>query len=123
MLLNVDMLWNLKRALINSVNIVLGAVGSVLVLRIVLKLISANPTTPLVSWVYRLSDTLIYPFRDIVGNIAVPGLGVLDIVTIIAFTVYMLLGNLVLMMISNLVTPVHKTSTSYSARTYHDIEK
>jgi uncharacterized protein YggT (Ycf19 family) len=60
-------------------------------LRVILKLIGANPATPFTALVYQLSELFLWPFQNIVAN---PAFGnfVIEITTLIAMIVYPLLG-------------------------------
>lgn len=60
-------------------------------LRIILKLIGANPANPFTALVYQLSELFLWPFQNIVAN---PAFGnfVIEITTLIAMIVYPLLG-------------------------------
>lgn len=90
--------------LINSViNIVMGIVTVFLLLRFALRLLSANPGTPFVSWVYSVSNTLVSPFRGIFANAAFDT-GVIDITALVALIAYLILGYIAALIVNNLVS-------------------
>lgn len=103
------------------VNILLTIIGFFVGLRIILRLFSANPATPFVSWVYSISDTFITPFRGIFPALNIQT-GVLDMVAIITLAGYMLLGYLLLSLFRSLV--VTSTEEDIGVTThYHDIDE
>ncbi|HKC14355.1 MAG TPA: YggT family protein [Patescibacteria group bacterium] len=88
------MTWSFHDALIRVLNLFLAVVSFFLVLRFILRLLSANPSTPFVAWIYDVSNTLMSPFRGIFANPVVPsvnGQAVFDIVAIVALLFYSLL--------------------------------
>lgn len=88
------MIWSLHNIIERLLDLFLGVVGFFLILRIILRLLSANSATPLVAWVYDVSGTLMSPFRGIFVNPTVPsvqGQAVFDIVALVAFIFYALL--------------------------------
>lgn len=88
------MIWSFHDTLVRLLNLFLAIVGFFLILRFVLRLLSANPATPFVAWIYDVSSTLMSPFRGIFVNPTVPtinGQAVFDIVALVAFIFYSLL--------------------------------
>ncbi len=83
----------LSNILITLTNTILGIIGFFIVMRVILRLFSANPATPIVSWIYDVSAALIYPFIGIFPDINA-GIGILDIVALVALIGYLLLGTL-----------------------------
>ena len=69
----------------------LGIVEALIALRVVLKLIAANPNSPFASFVYNLSAIFLLPFADLVGTPTSGGM-VLELSSIIAMIVYALLA-------------------------------
>lgn len=88
------MTWTYHDILVRLLNLFLGVVGFFLILRFLFRLLSANSSTPFVSWIYDVSGTLMSPFRGIFTNPTVPtvsGQAVFDIVALVAFVFYSLL--------------------------------
>lgn len=71
--------------------IAFGIVQILIGLRVVLKLIGANPASPFAAFIYGISDVLIFPFVGLVGT-PMAGTSVLEISSLIAMLVYTLLA-------------------------------
>src|SRR5919108_6160117 len=71
--------------------LMLGALEGLLGLRLILKLLAANPGNPFASLIYTLSDIFIWPFIGLTITPAAAGI-VVEIPTIIAMIVYAVLG-------------------------------
>lgn len=69
----------------------LGIVEALIGLRVVLKLIAANPESPFAAFIYNVSAIFLYPFAGLVGTPAAGGV-VLELSSIIAMLVYALLA-------------------------------
>lgn len=69
----------------------LGIIEALIGLRIVLKLIAANPESPFAAFIYNVSAIFLYPFAGLVGTPAAGGV-VLELSSIIAMLVYALLA-------------------------------
>lgn len=67
-------------------------VEGLLALRILLKLLGANPFTPFVVWVYQTSKPLLTPFEGIFPSATTRGGFVLEISALFALLVYAFLG-------------------------------
>lgn len=83
-----------KKVIFRSYQIIwyiLGFVEALLIFRIVLKAIGANPFSGFVNLVYTLSDPLALPFAGIVGA-SVNGSSVIEWSTLFAAIVYLLLA-------------------------------
>ncbi|MFS8159161.1 MAG: YggT family protein, partial [Candidatus Roizmanbacteria bacterium] len=72
-----------------------------LALRILLKFLGANPTTPIVNWLYETTGSLIAPFSGIFPNPKLSGFFTIDVAAIIALVVYSLIAYVVLGLISD----------------------
>ena len=68
-----------------------GILEALLGLRIVLKLIAANPGNPFASLVYNITELFVWPFQGLTGTPEAAGM-VLEIHSIIAMLVYAILG-------------------------------
>jgi hypothetical protein len=69
----------------------LGIVEVLIGLRVVLKLIAANPESPFAAFIYTISGIFLFPFAGLVGTPASGGM-VLELSSIIAMLVYALLA-------------------------------
>ncbi len=72
-----------------------GALESLLALRLILKLLAANPDNPFARLVYGLSDMFVWPFIGLTVTPSAAGI-VVEIHTIIAMVVYAMLAWLVI---------------------------
>jgi uncharacterized protein YggT (Ycf19 family) len=88
-----------------------GVVDGLLLIRLVLKLLAANPHSPFASWVYGFTDFFMAPFRNLL-----PAIGneqsVLETSVVIAILVYALLG----WALERLVTVVFYRNVTVSRR-------
>jgi hypothetical protein len=82
------------------VNGLFGLIEAVLVLRLVLELLGANPSSQFIAWIYGITDRLIGPF---VG--AFPGLSIgngyaIELLIIVAMIGYAIIGWLIAKLLS-----------------------
>ncbi|MCX6038075.1 MAG: YggT family protein [Chloroflexi bacterium] len=68
-----------------------GILEALLALRFGLKLIGANPASPIAVFIYGFTSLFLFPFTGLTGTPAVGGM-VLEIPTVIAMVVYALIG-------------------------------
>ncbi len=68
-----------------------GIVEGLIGLRVVLRMMAANPGNPFANFIYTLSDVFLWPFRTLVNNPSSEGV-VLEVSSIIAMIVYLLLA-------------------------------
>jgi len=78
--------------------ILFGVLESLIVLRIILKLIAANPANPFANLIYSFTDLFLWPFAGLTVTPAAGGM-VLEIPSIIALFVYALLAWLVVRLV------------------------
>lgn len=78
------------RQVTNMIWLVMGALEVLILLRIFLKLIAANPNNPFAAFVYNLSLIFVSPFLGLTASPAVGGM-VFEIPSVIALLVYGLL--------------------------------
>lgn len=71
--------------------LLLGLLESMLALRVFFKLIAVNASNPFAALLYKVTDIFVAPFASLTGAPAAGGM-VLEISTIIAMMVYLLLG-------------------------------
>ena len=69
--------------------LLLGILEVMLALRFVLKLIAANPASPIAAAIYSFTDLFLFPFAGLTATPAVGGM-VLEISTLIAMAIYFL---------------------------------
>ena len=69
----------------------LGILEALLALRFGLKLIGANPDSPIAAFIYNVTSIFLFPFAGLTGTPAAGGM-VLEISTLIAMVVYALIG-------------------------------
>lgn len=93
------MLRDLRRVILAILDIVLAIITLFLGARIILKLVTANPETPIVAWIYSLTDGLIYPFQNIFPAIQT-GTGIFDITAIITMVAYILVFYVIIYIVS-----------------------
>lgn len=79
-----------------------GALEGLLALRLILKLLAANPSNPFAQLIYGLSDLFVWPFIGLTITPSAAGI-VVEIHTIIAMLVYAILAWLVISLIQVLL--------------------
>lgn len=77
-----------KKTVIDFIKYLLGFFELFLGLRLVLRLLGANPTTPIVELLYLITSVINAPFKGIFSNIELRSGGVFDLVTITAMVGY-----------------------------------
>lgn len=68
-----------------------GIVEGLIGLRVVLRMMAANPGNPFANFVYTVSDVFLWPFQTLVNNPSSEGV-VLEVSSIVAMIVYLLLA-------------------------------
>ena len=68
-----------------------GILEALIALRIGLKLIAANPNSPIAAFVYSFTSLFLLPFEGLIGTPAVGGM-VLEVTSVIAMLVYALIA-------------------------------
>lgn len=107
------MITNTRNIVTGILEGIMGLVAFFLGFRIILKLFAANPQIPFVFWINQISDRLIFPFGGIVPNIPIIGVGVFDLVALIALTAYIVLIYL-------LIGVVDAATNASLRRHYHE---
>ncbi len=89
-----------------------GILEALIALRIILKLIAANPYSVFASLVYSITDLFLWPFSGLVANPAFNGM-VLELTSIIAMIVYALIAWVIVRIVWLLFyrTPARSVST------------
>ncbi len=99
--------------MINLINLIVGIVEAFIGLRIVLKLVAANPQTPFVQWIYETSRGLIWPFAGMFPSPTLEGGSIIEFNALIALLVYAFIGYLLM----ELVSYINYYSTTHYGRT------
>ena len=81
------------------VNIVVGVIEFLLLLRFIFKFFVANMSTPFVAWIYSTTASLVSPFAKIIPDLKI-GQFVVDFSTLVALIVYVLIGYLIMQLFS-----------------------
>ena len=95
--------------------LLLGALESLLGLRLILKLMAANPANAFASFIYSLSDLFVWPFVGLTVTPSAFGI-VVEIHTIIAMVVYAMLGWLFISLFSLLLYRRRERSVTIEER-------
>ncbi|WP_257349638.1 YggT family protein [Pseudalkalibacillus decolorationis] len=74
------------------VNLFMGIIEALILLRIILKLFGANPYTPFVQWIYNFTMPLLSPFRNIFPSPIFMDRYELELTSIFALIVYGILS-------------------------------
>ncbi len=98
--------------LTNFVWLTFGVVEGLILLRIVLRMIGANPATPFAAFVYSITDLFLWPFFGLVAEPQVNNF-VLEISSIIAMIVYALIAWVIVRLLWMLLggSPTRRVST------------
>lgn len=89
--------------------LIFGIIEGTIGLRFLLKLIGANPGSAFVTFIYAITEPLLWPFRAIVGE-PQAGQFVLEVSTLIAIAVYALLAWALVKLTVILFYPVRTTT-------------
>ena len=81
------------------VNIIVGVIEFLLSLRFVFKFFVVNASAPFVAWLYGATASLVAPFARILPDFKA-GNFVVDVTTLVALIVYVLIGYLILQIFS-----------------------
>ncbi|MDO8576132.1 MAG: YggT family protein [bacterium] len=84
---------------VRLVNILIGLIEAAFALRIILKLLAANPGSEFVAWVYAVTDRLLGPFAGALPVFVIGGNMALELSVILAMIGYSILGWLVIRML------------------------
>ena len=108
-----DLYWRRRVMYARAVNVVwtiVGLIEALIGLRVLLRLIAANPGNPFVHFIYSLSGVFVSPFMGIVNDPSSGG-AVLEVNSIIAMLVYLLIGWVVVRLIWLLFETTSPTTT------------
>jgi uncharacterized protein YggT (Ycf19 family) len=76
---------------VQLVYLIFGVIDGLLLIRLVLKLLGANPNAGFSSWVYGFTDIFMAPFRSLLPNV-VSGQSIFEMSAVVAILVYALVG-------------------------------
>jgi YggT family protein len=71
-----------------------GVVEGLIALRVVLRMMAANPGNPFANFIYAITDLFLWPFQTLVANPSSDGI-VLEISSVIAMMVYLIMAWIV----------------------------
>jgi YggT family protein len=77
------------------INIVITIIELLLAFRFVFKLLTVNPSTPFVAWIYSITERFVAPFAKILPNAKFSGF-VIDAPTLVALIVFGIAGSLLM---------------------------
>jgi len=83
--------FNPGRRAVEFVYLVFGVIDGLLLIRVALKLLGANPAAGFSRWTYGVTDALLAPFRNLLPAIGTEQ-SVLELSVIVAILVYALIG-------------------------------
>jgi len=80
--------------LVQAIYLLFGFIDALIVIRVVLRLLAANPSAPFARWIYGMTDWLGAPFAGLFSTVGGGGGGggVLELNALVALTVYALLA-------------------------------
>ncbi len=82
----------LREAFDEVIYLVFGIINGLLLIRVVLKLLAANPLAGFSKFIYGLTDVFLAPFRNLLPTVGGGSGAVLEMSTVIAIIVYALIG-------------------------------
>ncbi len=83
--------FNPGRRAVELIYLVFGVIDGLLLIRVALKLLGANPAAGFSRWTYGVTDVLLAPFRNLLPTIGTEQ-SVLEMSVIVAILVYALIG-------------------------------
>jgi hypothetical protein len=98
--------------LTNLVWLLVGVLELLLLLRLGLKMIAANPDAPFAAMVYGVTDLFLWPFFGVIGNPATSAGMVFEVTTLLAMVVYLALAWIVVKVIQLVTAPGPTTARS-----------
>ena len=108
--------WLALAKVTQIVQLVVGVIEAVIALRVVLKLIAANPQNEFAHLVYGISGFFVDPFITLTGSLSSGGF-VLEIPSLIAMAVYALIGWAIVKIVYILLAPSRSRSDSTACLT------
>jgi len=94
------------------INFFVGIAELILGLRVLFLLLSANPNSGFVNWIYKTSDSLISPFRGIFNAQTIGRGHILDVSALLAMIIYALFGYVLVSLVHVLSNMTHSNHKS-----------
>lgn len=108
----------LSNTLKGLVNLLIGALVTLLAFRFVLKLFGAAEANQIVNWIYTNTEALVEPFNGIFSAISLQNSYIIEIPVLLAILAYSLIGIVVYAAIAAFSNPaVDNTQRSYDVLT------
>ena len=101
-----DQIFYSKKIVLRFLDLVIGAIETLLALRIVLRVLGANPDTNFVAWLYATTDQLLIPFWNIFPSPALFGRYVVEFPTLFAMLAYAFFGWALVRLISIVIETI-----------------
>jgi uncharacterized protein YggT (Ycf19 family) len=102
------------RRAVELIYLFFGVINGLLLIRIVLKMLAANPLSGFASFVYSITDIFLAPFRNLLPAVT-SGRAVLEMSAVVAIIVYALIGwglaRLIAITMSRSVTVSHRSQS------------
>ncbi|MEO8395367.1 MAG: YggT family protein [Chloroflexota bacterium] len=92
-----------------------GVLDALIILRVVLKFIAANPTNDFSNFIYSFTNIFLSPFNSLIAS-PVIGNGVFEISSLVALVVYTLLAWLIVRLFRLIFTPARTRQTVTTVR-------
>jgi uncharacterized protein YggT (Ycf19 family) len=101
---------------VDLIYLLFGVINGLLLIRIVLKILAANPLAGFASFVYSITDIFLAPFRNLLPAVT-SGRAVLEMSAVVAIIVYALIGwalaRLIAIVMSRNVTVSHRSQSRH----------
>jgi hypothetical protein len=94
--------------LIRLINIIFGIIESLIGLRVLLKLLGANPSAAFVQWVYQTSIILLDPFKGMFPSPMLKGRFILEFSALFALIIYGLIGYFLVKLVMLVETAIKR---------------
>jgi uncharacterized protein YggT (Ycf19 family) len=85
------------------ISLVIGVIAILLAIRIVLKLLAANPDSGFTQFIYNITGPLARPFQNIFGTPAAGNGAVFEVSSILAIAIYLLVGWLLIKLVQLII--------------------
>lgn len=92
------------------INVIIGIIEIVLILRILLDLFGANSVSQFVNWIYGVSTVLLSPFAGAFSPFSLGNGSEFDIVAVLAMIIYAFIGWLLIQLLSFIFVSVSRIS-------------
>lgn len=110
------MVLTLRNLIVYFVNLAFGVITFFLGFRIIFELFSANPGTPFVAWVYKVSAGIMSPFTGIFPNLSLGGGSTFNVVALLALIVYAVIAQILIAIVDAVTTPALTEEVGHTHR-------